>query len=90
MGWQAIRAFPIGDKTCESTCGHFHTTPEAAARCGYRTWPHSNTSLARFTEIVLFVGKGSSGYHAGDEMECRVTEDGHITLTAIKPPEDHP
>ena len=61
--------------------------PAAAARCGYRTSPRGNSGLAQFTEIVLFVGKGFSGYHAGDEMECRVTEDGHITLTAIKPPE---
>jgi hypothetical protein len=74
MSWQAIRDFKIGAVRCESTCGHFHRTPEAAAKCGY-----GNSGPASFTEVVRFVGSASLDYCAGDEMECQLT-DGQITL----------
>ena len=80
MAWQAIRSFRMGDKRCEVPCGHFHRTPEAAAQCGYGTWSHGNSDQVPFAEVVRFVGEASQECCAGDEMECRQTDDGRITI----------
>ena len=76
MAWQAIRSFQMGDKLCESSCGHCHRSPEAAAKCGYRNWP----SGPAFSEVVRFVGKTAADDCARQEMECRRTDDGQITV----------
>ena len=78
MSWQAIRSFQMGDRTCESTCGHFHKSAEAAAKCGYRLW--SKSGPAPFSEVVRYVGSSSAEHHAGDEIGCHLTDDGHIEL----------
>jgi hypothetical protein len=77
----------MGDVQCPSACSHFHRTALGAAKCGY-----GHSGPASFTEIVRFVGSTSLDYCAGDEMECRRTGDGHITLIPrpkATPPEDH-
>ena len=83
MSWQAIRGFQIGDERCESNCGHFHKSPMAAAKCGYRTWSHGNSNSAAFSELVRFVGNPSFNYFAVEEIQCRM-KDGQIILIALE------
>ena len=80
MAWQAIRAFPMGDRICESTCGHFHRSAKAAAKCGYRSWSCDKSAPAPFAEKVRYVGSPSLEFSSGDEMGCRLTDDGRIEV----------
>ena len=87
MAWQAIRSFEMGDQRCEVPCGHFHRSPEAAAKCGYGDWLHGGSDQLSFAERVRFVGEASQGHCTGDEMECRRSESGQITIVPRPQPE---